>query len=377
MTSGNPARRRIRVLWLIKGLGPGGAEQLLVASARVADHATFDYRVGYLRADKTHLVPALAAAGVRARLLTGGPGGRFLWPWRLRRLLAAVDVVHSHSPVVGAAARVMARTLPRGKRPAVLYTEHNEWGSYRFPTRLAGALTAWLDDRRWAVSAPVRDSMWPAVQRISEVLVHGIVLGAGPEADREGVRVELGIPADAVVGLTVANFRREKDYPNLMQAARIALDAEPRLVLLAVGQGPLRDEVHALHEQLGLGDRFRLLGYREDVPKLLGAADFFLLGSAHEGLPVAVMEALAAGVPVVATAVGGIPDAIESGVHGVVVPPHDPRALAEAILQVARDDTRRRAMGLAARDRSEIFDIRTAVEVEEAAYRELAGAPSF
>jgi len=372
MTSGTTPGRRIRVFWLIKGLGPGGAEQLLVATARVADHAAFDYRVGILRPDKTHLVARLEAAGVRTRLLTEGPGGRYLWPWRLRRLLGAADVVHSHSPVVGAVARVTAGTIPRRQRPAVLYTEHNEWGSYRLPTRLAGALTAWLDDRRWAVSAPVRESMWPSVRRISEVLVHGIVLDGQPEMDRESVRADLGISSEAVVGLTVANFRREKDYPNLMGAARIALDAEPRLVLLAVGQGPLRDEVHALHERLGLGDRFKLLGYRGDVPRLLGAADFFLLGSAHEGMPVAVMEALAAGVPVVATAVGGIPDAVESGVQGLVVPPHDSGALADAIVRMTREDALREDMGIAARERSSIFDIRDAVEIEEETYRRMA-----
>lgn len=367
------ADRRLRVLWLIKGLGPGGAEQLLLSSARVADHETFDYRVGYLRADKTHLVSALKAAGVRSQLLGGG-GLRGLV--RMRRLMRGVDVVHAHSPVLGVLVRVLALTVPRASRPAVVYTEHNEWGSYRLPTRLANALTAPLDDRRWAVSEPVRASMWPSRRRETEVLVHGIVLGEAPQGVRDEVRAELEVPKDAVVGLTVANFRREKDYPNLLAAARLALNAEPRLVLLAVGQGPLAEEVHALHESLGLGERFRLLGYRDDVPRLLGAVDFFLLGSAHEGLPVAVMEALAAGLPVVATAVGGIPEAVETGIHGIVVPAKDPSALAEAIIGVVRDDERRQAMGEAAQERSRVFDIRTAVAEEEQLYLELAPTPA-
>lgn len=364
-----PADGRIRVLWLIKGLGPGGAEQLLLSSARVADHETFDYRVGYLRPDKTHLVPALKAAGVPSQLLdVGGLPGLV----RMRRLLRGADVVHAHSPVLGALVRVLARTVSHGSRPAVVYTEHNEWGSYRLPTRLANALTAPLDDRRWAVSEPVRASMWQSRRRATEVLVHGIVLGEASEGMRDEVRAELGVPGDAVVGLTVANFRREKDYPNLLAAGRLALDAEPRLVLLAVGQGPLAEEVHALHESLGLGERFRLLGYRDDVPRLLGAVDFFVLGSAHEGLPVAVMEALAAGLPVVATAVGGIPHAVETGVHGVVVPPKDSAALADAMIGLVRNDDRREKMGQAARERSRLFDIRNAVAEEEQAYLELA-----
>lgn len=372
MATGIPTHQRLRVLWLIKGLGPGGAEQLLLSTAQVADHEAFDYRVGFLRPDKTHLVPGLRTAGVQSRLLTRGNTGRVLWPLRVRRLVASADVVHSHSPVLGAVARLLSRTLPRGRRPAIVYTEHNEWPSYRLPTRLAGALTARLDDRRWAVSEPVRDSMWPSAQRLSHVLVHGIVLVGRATAPRDEVRAELGIPEGAVVGLTVANYRREKDYPNLMEAARLALDADANLILLVVGQGPLHDDIHALRERLGLGDRFRLLGYRDDVSRLLDAADFFLLGSAHEGLPIAVMEAFAAGVPVVATAVGGIPDAVQSGVHGLVVPPHDPEALAAAIGEIASDGEHRRAMGTAARERSGLFDIRAAVAVEEQAYRELA-----
>lgn len=363
---------RVRVLWLVKGLGPGGAEQLLVSSARVADHSRFAFEVAYLRADKDHLVPRLGEAGVPARCLTLGPRGRLLWPWRLRRLMADFDVVHAHSPLLAGAARVLARTLPH--RPVTVSTEHNVWSSFLWPTRLLNALTTGLDAQRWAVSEEVHRSMGPRARRGATVLVHGIVLGGdSPEpATRGRVRAELGIPHDAVVATTVANFRREKDYPNLLRAARTAIDADPNLWFIAVGQGPLEDEVRALHAELGLGTRFTLTGYRADVPDLLAASDLFTLGSAFEGLPVSIMEAMAAGLPTVATDVGGVAEAVIDGETGLVVPPRDSAALADALLELSRDSSRRAQMSEASRRHSGRYDIRTAMRVQQEAYARLA-----
>jgi glycosyltransferase involved in cell wall biosynthesis len=129
--------------------------------------------------------------------------------------------------------------------------------------------------------------------------------------------------------------------------------------------------VKALHAELGLADRFRLLGYRADVAEVLTGADFFCLGSEHEGLPVAVMEALAAALPVVATRVGGVPEAVEEGINGFLVPRHDAPALAAALITMAADRSGRLVMGAAARERSGRFDIRRAVEVQQDRYRAL------
>jgi glycosyltransferase involved in cell wall biosynthesis len=364
----------VRVLLLVKGLGPGGAEQLLVSGARVADHAAFDYSVTFLRPDKTHLVPAMESAGVPARLLPRGRLGRLGWPLELRRTMAGHDIVHAHSPLLAAVARLAARTLPRDRRPVTVSTEHNVWGNFSWPTRILNAATVGLDGRRWAVSSEVRRSMWGGLGGNVVVLVHGVVQedAPPPAGTRDRVRGALGLSDDAVVvALTVANLRREKDYPNLLRAAQAALAQEPRLHVLAVGQGQLEAEVQALHRELGLGDRCRLLGYRTDVKDLMAAADLFVLASAFEGLPVSIMEAMAAGLPVVATAVGGVPEAVVDGETGLLVPPRDASALAAALLQLARDPDLRAEMATKARVRSEVFDIRTAVEAQQAAYAEL------
>jgi glycosyltransferase involved in cell wall biosynthesis len=363
----------IRVLLLVKGLGPGGAEQLLVSSARVADHDAFHYSVTFLRPDKTHLVGAMGSAGVTARLLPRGRLGRLGWPLELRRTMAGHDIVHAHSPLLAAVARLAARTLPRDRRPVTVSTEHNVWGNFSPPTRLLNAATVGLDGRRWAVSREVRRSMWGGLGRNVEVLVHGVVQEDAPPAagTRDRMRRDLRLPDDAVVALSVANLRREKDYPNLLRAARLALAQEPRLHVLAVGQGQLEAEVRALHRELRLGDRCRLLGYRTDVKDLMAAADLFVLASAFEGLPVSIMEAMASGLPVVATAVGGVPEAVVDGETGLLVPPRDASALAGALLRLARDPDLRAAMATKARVGSEAFDIRTAVAAQQTAYAEL------
>ncbi|QNN52185.1 glycosyltransferase [Nocardioides mesophilus] len=368
--------RPVRVLWLIKGLGAGGAERLLVSAARVGDHERFRYEAAYVLPHKTALVADLEANGVPSHCLVGEGRPRW-WPWALRRhlLRERYDVVHLHSPLVAGVTRLVVRTLPRDARPALVSTEHNAWDSYSRPTRFLNASLHRSDRRRWAVSTRVRESMWPRQRDGVDVLVHGIVLDdVSTGADREALRRELGAGPDDVVAVTVANFRHEKGYPDLLHAAAVAFAEEPRLRLVIVGQGPLEDEVRRLHAELELGERCRIEGYRDDVMRLLGAADVFVMASHYEGFPIALMEAMASGLPVVATRVGGIPDAVTDGQEGLLLEPRDPHALAAALVDLTRDPGRRQAMAARARARGQGFDVRTAVAATETAYAELAAA---
>lgn len=376
MGPGPGADGPIRVLWLIKGLGPGGAEQLLLLAAGVADRARFDYRLAYVRPDKTHLVPEFEARGLTPERLGSTSDRRGGWLADLRQAMADVEIVHAHSPVLASVARLVARSLPASRRPSVITTEHNEWTSHRTATQLFNGLTAPLDAHHWAVSEQVKGTIWPSRREHYDVLIHGIdPQSVRPDpSDRRRVRVDLGVADDEVLSLTVANLRSNKDYPNLLRAARLAVDAEPRLRFAAVGQGPLADQVADLHAALGLGDRFLLLGYRRDVHALMAAADLFTLASAHEGLPVAVMEAFANGLPVVATSVGGLPQQVVDGEQGLLVPPGDPSALSQALITVARDPGLRARMGAAALSRASDYDIRSAVEEQERIYAVLARA---
>jgi glycosyltransferase involved in cell wall biosynthesis len=367
--------RAMKILWLAKGLGPGGAERLLVAMAGTLDNARFRVQAAYLLPGKTHLVEELAAAGVPSMCLGGGSPYDLRWALRLRRLVVddAIDIVHVHAPYVAAVARPVLRSLGR-RRPAVVYTEHNSWDGYGRATRWANALTYPLDDARVTVSPAALASIPRLFRGHTEVLVHGVDLDAVRShlTARARLREELGVDDDTTVAVTIANLRHHKDYPTLLHAARIVKDSGANVRFAAVGQGPLEQEIRALAGQLGLAESFQLLGYRDDALDVLGAGDVFVLSSLAEGYPVSLMEALALGLPVVATAVGGIPDAVHQGVEGVLVPPSRPDLLAEAVLEIARDPDRRSSLAAGAAAAAWRFDIRRATARIEAAYDEVS-----
>ena len=178
--------RRIRVLWLIKGLGPGGAERLLVSAASLHDRRRFEIEVAYLLPWKNHLVGELERLDVRCTCLDVSDERDLRWVLRLRRLMRSrqFDIVHLHSPYPAAFARLAARSLPTDERPALVCTEHNAWPNYKTLTRLANALTAPFDDVILTVSDEVKQSIWHSLQSKSETLVHGVVIDDVPENDR-------------------------------------------------------------------------------------------------------------------------------------------------------------------------------------------------
>jgi glycosyltransferase involved in cell wall biosynthesis len=364
------------VLWLVKGLGPGGAERLLVAAAGEHSAAEFEITCAYLLPWKQQLVGDLADRGVASTCLDVRDERDVRWAARLRRLLAdhPVDIVHAHSPYPAGVGRLVARTLPSRIRPKCVYTLHNTWGSFARPTRVIAGATMRMDAARLAVSEQVRASLPAAMAERTEVLVHGIDLRAvRAQVDRDGVRRELGLSADEVVVGTVANLRPQKDYPNLLAAARILADRDVPVRILAVGQGPLEAEIRAEHHRLGLAGIVTIMGERSDAVRVMSGCDAFVLASNNEGLPVAVMEAFALGMPVVATAVGGVPEAVHDGQNGLLVPPRDPAALAAAIESVVADPVRRSALATAAAASAEQFDVRRTVDRIEAIYRAVAG----
>jgi glycosyltransferase involved in cell wall biosynthesis len=376
VTAAAPDARPVRVLWLIKGLGPGGAERLLVEHATTGNHAGCRYEAAYLLDWKQHLVPQLESARVPTHCLGVRSERDPRWLWRLDRLLRRqrYDVIHAHSPLVASVARAVVRALPRSRRPAFVYTEHNLWPSYKTATRVANETTYGWNDHVFAVSADVRDSVKPKWRDRVEVLIHGIDVPwvRSHLVEREVVRRELGVGPGEVLAMTVANLRATKNYPGLLDAARRVVGAGAPVRFFAAGQGPLEAEIRELHAQSGLGDRFTLLGYRDDATRLIAGADLFVLASDHEGLPVTVMEALTLGVPVVAPAVGGLSEVVSPD-NGILTRAGDPAALADAILRLTEPTTRARLSEGAARTGSR-FSSKDAVARIDAVYAELAAA---
>lgn len=372
--SGDPP---LKVLWLVKGVGLGGMEQLLVTHARLGDRERFDYRLAYL-VDRPHSVLGeLDGLGVPTTRLGSGSSRDQRWVAQLVRLVRdqEIDIVHSHSPAPASLARPALRAGRR--RTRFVYTEHNRWDRFEPVTRWANRLTYGMNHRSYAVSDDCRSSMTLPARAATATLVHGVDLaGVEAQGDRRGARAELGIREDQVVVGVVANLRKQKNYPLLMATAGDLLRRDDRLVFLAVGQGPLENELRAAHEQLGLGERFRFLGFRRDARRVMSAFDIFCLSSVHEGLPVALMEARALGLPVVATAVGGVTSAVEDGVDGLLVPSGDRAALGEALASLSSDATRRNEIARASRQAAARFSALEAIRAQERAYGELTSSIS-
>ncbi|MGH9064049.1 MAG: glycosyltransferase [Acidimicrobiales bacterium] len=364
-----------RVLHLIKGLALGGAEQIVSSLARAGDRGSFDYQVAYVVRGLDDLVGPLEEAGVTVHCLGARSHYDLRWAARLRALLVEgrFDVLHTHLPYTTGIGRLVVRSLPAGSRPRLVHTQHNIWQRTSTVARALGRLTWRLDDADVAVSEAARAALPAALRRRTEVVVHGIWtdhISSAPGL-RDKVRAEFDVPDDAVLVVTVANLRQEKGYEVLLAAARELVDDRLPVRFVAVGHGPLEESVRASHGRLGLGEDFKLVGLRRDAVRILAGSDLFVLASHHEGFPLAVMEALAVGVPVVATAVGDVPAAVREGIDGLVVPPGDPAALAAALRTLIVDPKRRAAMTVAAREGAARFDIRSASRRLEAIYRDL------
>jgi glycosyltransferase involved in cell wall biosynthesis len=362
----------VRVLWVIKGIGPGGAERLLAATAAsdAVRRADLEITCAYVVPWKDHLADELERLGVRCVCLSARRRDP-RWPMRLRRLVldGDFDVVHGHSPLPMSVARVAARVLPGGgRRPRLMSTEHNSAPTYRAPTRLLNRWTLRADEQVWAVSDEVRRSVRGA--RTVQTLQHGIDVGGlrRQQFDRQTIRRSLNIADDDIVVGTVANFREQKDYPNLLKAAAALVQRGVRFRLLIVGQGPLEASTRAQATELGLDEVAVFTGYRADATAVMSTFDVFALASRWEGLPVALMEALALGLPVVATNVGGVGEALRTPEDALLVPPSDHLALADALQPVIEDSTLRRTLSVAAAALADRYDIEAAASTMVAAY---------
>lgn len=365
-----------RVLILLKALGRGGAEQIVLNAARYRDRVRFHYEVAYLLPQRDALVPDLEELGLRVHCLDGSRGVG--WIGRLRHLVRdrGIALVHCHAPYPAIGARLALRR----NRPRIVSTEHNTWDRYRRLTYWGNLLTLARADHVFAVSERVRESMvYPRLLRFLpmppvETLIHGLDprFGEGGTTS-DGVREELRIQKDCPVVGTIANFKAHKGLEFLIDAAAIVRHRHPDVRFVLVGDGPMDSRIRTRAAELHLGDTIVFAGSRPDTARLMGAFDLFVLPSLVEGLPMALLEAMALGKPTVATAVGGVPEIVEDGVNGLLVPARNVRALAHGIETLLGNPPLQRKLSEAARQRALSFDIRRAVRRMECVYEELLG----
>ena len=360
---------RTRVLTVITRLELGGAQRVALHTAATLDRSRFEsglaWGPGDVLDDEARAVDELTTFEIDDLVRPVAPVRDLKALAGLRRAIRDFrpQVVHTHSSKAGVLGRLAARLE---RVPVVVHTVHGfGFTPLQSPVKRALFFRAEKLAARWT-------DHFVAVSRLN--LDRGVELGlwradqasvirAGIDLDRfrraEGgvaTRRELAIPDGVPVVTQIGNFKPQKAPLDFVRAAATVAEKLPDVRFVMVGDGPLRGDAEALAAELGIADRTIFSGWWRDVPGLLAATTVSVLSSIHEGLPCSVVESLAAGVPVVATAVDGTPEVIRPGVNGELVDPGDPASLADAILGILLDGDRRLAMSGAAADGLEDFD---------------------
>jgi glycosyltransferase involved in cell wall biosynthesis len=333
---------RIPIAIFLTSFHPGGTERQMTELIRGLDRTRFDVHVACFHREGAWLPRVSACAPVTAfpirgfaRPSTVGRMAAFA-RWCRSRRIAVVQTCDLYANTFGLPAAALAgvrvrigsrRELNPDKRSSQIALQRQ---AYRTATRIVA---------NSAAAARQLETEGVPSSRI-RVIPNGVAL------DRFAPRAFRG-PMTTVT--TIANLREEKAHEVLLCAAAILRERHPRLRYVIVGEGPRRAALERMAADLGITDRVEFLGHREDVPELLAHTDVYVLPSRSEAFPNGAIEAMAAGVPVVASAVGGLLDLIEDGRTGVLLPVGDPHALAAALDGLAQSPARAAALGRAAR----------------------------
>jgi glycosyltransferase involved in cell wall biosynthesis len=364
----------IRVLHVITDFRVGGAERVAANLLRTLDSKKFDARAISLGGRfGSHLEETLAHDGISVLYMGKERGFDPLVVARVTRAMGHFrpHVVHTHTYALRYAFPYM---LCR-RIPAMVHTVHNlaereiEW---------YGRWVHWLAFRRGVVPVAIASEVADSIRRVYGIdgfplIPNGIPVDAfrGPSLDRERWRNKEGFAPTDVLFVCVAGLRPQKNPALLLDAFYRGAASDPRAHLLFVGNGRLKSVLERQIGAWGLQERVHLLGLRSDIPEVLNAADVFVLSSDYEGNPLAVLEAMAAGKPIICTAVGGVPELVEGGC-GLLVPPRDVQALSKATSYMLESPKARTSMGEASARRAvERFDLRVMTEAYEDLYKEL------
>jgi glycosyltransferase involved in cell wall biosynthesis len=288
--------------------------------------------------------------------------------WQIYRTLRTwrPNIVHTHMAKAGSVGRLAAlvynRTAGSRRRTRLVHTYHGHVfdGYFASPsTKVFLAIERWLARRTdvlVAISAEVRNDLLQTYRVAREEQVRLIPLGFNLDRllaigadDRKRARASLNIPGDAVVVSTVGRLTAIKQHSLFLEMAATLATRSDRFLFLIVGDGKLRKDLEAQARSLGIEGRARFLGWRGDLETIYGATDIFVLTSRNEGTPVALIEAMAAGVASVSTDVGGVRDVVTGPQLGALVPFGDANALADSVSSLADAPHRREETGRAAR----------------------------
>lgn len=384
-----PPEGPVRVLHLIDHLKMGGAQTVLLGLLRNFDAARVASVVCSLRGGD-FFRPAVEEAGAEVISLPGDWASVALAPWRVAGIIrrSQVDLVHAHLDGAKAISALARGRAPARGRPGLIWHEHSapcpaDEASF---VRMDGAREGGYRARLCALLAPRADLIVGCSEFVTQEVqrcyglpperlrtVHNAAdlaaISAAPPTD---LRAELSLPDDCTLLGFGGRLTAQKGVSYLLQAMSAVLAAYPATHLVIAGDGPLRGDLEREAGGLGLGAKVTFLGRRSDMVGILKGLDLYVQPSLWEGLPMVILEAMGAGRPVVATAVSGTPEVVVEGETGLLVPPRDSAALAQALGELVNSPQRRRALGQAGRARvEERFTFRGAARQMEELYRAL------
>jgi len=377
---------RTRILHVITRLEPGGAQRNTLYTVEHLDRGQFEPALAWGPGDPLDeaaaAIPDLRREPVPELVR---PISLALDRRALQRLVGVVrrlqpQVVHTHSSKAGVLGRLAARI---GRAPVVVHSIHGfgftplQPGPVRMLYVIAERVMARWTDHFVAVSesnlrAGLALGLFPPER--ASVIRSGIELGRfhSPAGGREA-RERLGVPEGAPLVVQVGNFKPQKAPLDFVRVAAAVARQAPGAWFVMVGDGELRAAAEELASDLAVAGRIVFCGWWDDIPGLLAASRVSVLTSRHEGLPRAAVESLAAGVPVVATAVDGTPEVVKDGRNGFLVEAGDVAGLARRVSQLLRDDGLHRRLAAAAGEGLDEFDIDRMVREQEELYRWLLG----
>ena len=364
--------KHVNLLLFITELNIGGAERIVEQLATRLPRDRYDVKVACLYAPEA-VGADIRAAGIPVIHLDMRSKLDLRAPYRLFRLLREqnIHILHAHL----FHANLLAATIGRlAQTPAIIATRHS--------VEMGGGHREWINrlvrSSRDAVVTVSRE-VYEAEARRSGIdpgklvmIPGGVKISDFDEVDQvlvKRLRDEWGIQPESYLIGTVGRFVEPKGYIYLLDTLVRLRGQTSEVKALLVGGGALRPAMEEKAEALGLSDSVIFTGIRRDVPEILALLDVFVLPSLWEGLPIALLEAMAAGLPVVATRVGGVPEVVVDGVTGLLVPPRDPGALSEAVLTLLQAPDLRRKMGQAGQERvREHFSVERMVKQTEDLY---------
>lgn len=369
----------LRVLHVLPSLRPDGAERIAVHIVTRLDRQRFmPFVVSISRPVGSDLERTLAEAGVQVWHL--GKNGGF--DARIYRGMHEVfracrpDILHTHLDVL------------RYGLPSLLYWKprlavHTVQNLAEYEMEWPGRVVQRIAYRRGVVPIAVADKVAKSVVELYGLGSCGVIRNcvptlpySHPKSCRAEWRAANGFCQEDILFVCVARLTQQKNHALLLKAFAKAYVAEHRARLVLVGTGLLAPELDLEAARLGVADRVHFVGSRTDIPELLGAMDAFVLSSDWEGTPLSLLEAMSAGLPVISTAVGGVPELFEDGVEGVMVQPGDALGFSQAIRLLCQNGEIRRTMGAAgfARARTK-FDVAEMVRAYEEVYTMRASVP--